>query len=266
MRANQFSLLPLGPAPSAGPFSFWALEPQRTNSQRLKVLTGGHCLAAQDSNPFHYCYHGRFSMVTAAQSKGASLDRASLLARRIGEALLRERIVPRFVDSYVVEHGRYGLQVHASLYKDLLTLLQREALLAMCAQALDLVSKGAFTPENRKSKPMARKDAVAFRRKFLAALTRQQHWNAGTALEFQSDLKMYEDILSRAATQRRRRKPFEAANHPFVDRCAFLLDSSFLENARLAASRALAGLEDLTGQITAQAFHQSDAQKTIKGS
>ena len=43
----------------------------------------------------------------------------------------------------------------------------------------------------------------------------------------------------------RSRKPFEAANHPFVDRCAFLLDSSFLEKARLAASRALTELEQL---------------------
>lgn len=205
-------------------------------------------------------------MVAPAQSKTPSPDRAALLAQRLSEALLRERLVPRFVDSYVVDYGRYGLQVHASLYKDLLTLLQREALLAMSAQALDLVSKGIVIPSARKTKPMTRKDASAFRQKFLAALTRQQHWNAGVALEFQSDLQMYEGILSRAVTRRRSRKPFEAANHPFVDRCAFLLDSSFLENARLAASRALVGLEDLTGQVTTQVFQESPAQKTTQRS
>jgi hypothetical protein len=99
---------------------------------------------------------------------------------------------------------------------------------------------------------MPRKDAAAFRQKFLAAMTRQQQWNVGTALEFQSDLKMYEDILvrARALPPRRSRKPFEATNHPFVDRCAFLLDSSFLENARLAASRALTHLESLATQLT----------------
>lgn len=62
---------------------------------------------------------------------------------------------------------------------------------------------------------------------------------------------MYEELLARAASTRRTRKPFEAANHPFVDRCAFLLDSSFMEKARLAASRALTGIEDLAAQIVA---------------
>jgi hypothetical protein len=62
-------------------------------------------------------------------------------------------------------------------------------------------------------------------------------------------LQLYEELLARAAAPRRSRKPFEAANHPFVDRCAFLLDSSFLENARVAASRALSELDSLAAQV-----------------
>ena len=189
-------------------------------------------------------------MAANPKSKNSATDISAELARKLIEALVRERVVPHFVDSYVVEHGRYGLQVHAALYRDLLTLLQREALLAISSQALEMVCKGNSPREDQKIAPMTRKDATAFRQKFLAALTRQQHWNAGTALEFQSDLRMYEDILARAHAPRRSRKPFEAANHPFVDRCAFLLDSSFLENARLAATRALSNLEILTTQIT----------------
>jgi hypothetical protein len=46
-------------------------------------------------------------------------------------------------------------------------------------------------------------------------------------------------------------------NHPFVDRCAFLLDSSFLENARLAASRALTTLEELASRETEQLFAEA---------
>src|SRR6267143_540006 len=53
------------------------------------------------------------------------------IATRITEALARERVVPRFVASYVLENGPHALQVHASLYRDLLALLQREALLAL---------------------------------------------------------------------------------------------------------------------------------------
>ena len=188
-------------------------------------------------------------MAANPKSKNRTTDFSAQLAEQLSEALIRERIVPRFVDSYVVEHGRYALQVHATFYRDLLTLLQREALLAVSAQALEFVCKGSGAREGRKITPMTRRDAAAFRQKFLAALGRHQRWNAGAALEFQSDLRMYEEILARASTPRRRRKPFEAANHPFVDRCAFLLDSSFLEDARLAASRALADLEALSTQL-----------------
>lgn len=192
-------------------------------------------------------------MTASAKSRRINPDRAATLAERLSEALLRERIVPRFVDSYVVEHGRHALQVHAGHYRDLLTIIQREALLALSSQALGMVSSGAAARE-RKIPPMTRKDATAFRQKFLAALTRRQQWNVGSALEFQSDLRMYEDILARAHRPRHSRKPFEATNHPFVDRCAFMLDSSFLENARLAASRALTGLETLATQLTVDIF------------
>jgi hypothetical protein len=182
--------------------------------------------------------------------KNPATDFSAELAKQLSESLLRERVVPHFVDSYVSEHGRYGLQVHAGFYRDLLTLIQREALLAISAQALELVCNRANFLEESRVPPMKRKDALAFRQKFLAALTRQQHWNVATALEFQSDLQMYEEILARARPPRRTRKPFEAANHPFVDRCAFVLDSSFLENARLAASRALTELEKLSTRLT----------------
>jgi len=183
------------------------------------------------------------------REKQISSDPPGELAQRISEALLRERIVPRFVDSYVVENGRHALQVHASLYRDLLALLQREALLALTVRALAIICNEPQPAGKSKPRPMLRRDATAFRRKFLASLTRQQGWTAGDALDFQRDLQMYEELLARAAATHRRRKPFEAADHPFVDRCAFLLDSSFMEKARLAANRTLAELEKLAAQV-----------------
>src|SRR5229473_2405115 len=177
-----------------------------------------------------------------------AIDAPGELAQRVSEALLRERLVPRFMDSYVVENGRQALQVHASLYRDLLELLQREALLALTVRSLAIVCNEPQTAGRSKPRPMLRRDATMFRRKFLAALARQQGWTAGDALDFQRDLQMYEELLARAAAKRRNRKPFEAADHPFVDRCAFLLDSSFMEKARLAANRTLAELEKLIVQ------------------
>ena len=100
---------------------------------------------------------------------------------------------------------------------------------------------------------MSRKDERIFRRKFLTALARQQKWTAGDALDFQTDLQIYEQLIRRNSASRRTRKSFEVANHPFVDRCAFLLDSSFMEKARFAASRALGDLEDLAAHLIASA-------------
>jgi hypothetical protein len=193
-----------------------------------------------------------------ARTKTNSVDVASELPARLAGALLRERIVPRFVDSYVVEHGRVGIQVHAAPYKDLLALLHREALIVMVVHALEVAT--TETPENPRSKPraMPRKEAAAFRRKFLAALTRWQKWTVGDALDFQKDLQMYEELIARSTS--RRRKPFEAANHPFVDRCAFLLDASFLEKARLATSRALSELESLSETVTTSVMQSRPIQ------
>lgn len=181
--------------------------------------------------------------------RAAAVDTSAELAARLTEALQRERIVPRFVDSYVVEYGRQGLQVHAALYRDLLSLLQREALIATSVHAIEVLAATETRATSKsKPRPMPRKEVVAFRRKYLAALARQQKWSVGDALDFQKDFQIYEELIARSSSARRR-KPFEAANHPFVDRCAFLLDSSFLEQARLAASRALNELEKLCEQV-----------------
>lgn len=155
--------------------------------------------------------------------------------------------MPRFVDSYVVENGRHALQVHAGHYRDLLALLQRETLLAATVRLIELVCAGPTT--GKKTTPLKRKDAALFRRKFLAALARALNWNAGDALDFQNDFQIYEGILSRNTGPRRWRKPFESAHHPFVDRCAFVLDSSFMEKARVAATRTLMEIEELAAHV-----------------
>jgi len=203
----------------------------------------------------------RASIRAMEREQQIKVDAPAALAQRLAEGLQRDRIVPRFVDSYVVEHGRQALQVHASLYRDLLELLQREALLAVTARALEITYAEPLPAGRGKPRPMLRKDGVAFRRKYLAALTRQQKWSAGDALDFQTDLQVYEDLLARNGSARRMRKPFEAANHPFVDRCAFVLDSSFLETARVAASRALNELENLAAQTAGAVLH---AQETAQ--
>lgn len=180
-------------------------------------------------------------------------DLAGELAQRLPEALVAERIIPRFVDSYVVEHGRHALQAHASLYRDRLALLQREALLALTVVTFENACFEPATSKKSKPRPMTQKDVTTFRRKFLTVLARTQKWTVGDAMDFQTDLQIYEQLIRRNSANRRTRKSFEVANHPFVDRCAFLLDSSFMEKARFAASRALGDLEDLATHVIASA-------------
>ena len=198
-------------------------------------------------------------MPVKSKTKNSPAEFATKLAQQLSEALIRERLVPRFVDSYVEQHGRYGLQVHAPLYRDLLTLLHREALLAISAKVLEIVTKGHEGAASVDSKPFNRREAALFRQKYIAAITRLQKWNAGDALDFQSDLQMYEEIVARASSPQRRRKPFEVANHPFVDRCAFVLDSSFMEKARVAASNALTDVESLATRLTLEALRSQTA-------
>ena len=182
-------------------------------------------------------------------SKQAARDPCAELAAEIVSALHRERLVPRFVDSYVVEYGRHALQTHPTRYRELLALLAREALLAMTVRALE---EAASSPRQSKAsgKRGSSGSAQAFRRNFLTAMARQQKWSAGAALDFQAELRVYEELLMRRPGAKRARKPFETADHPFVDRCAILLDPSFIEQARMAAGRALAELERLAAGLT----------------
>jgi hypothetical protein len=184
-----------------------------------------------------------------AAEKQSKTNLPAEIARQLHEALLRDRIVPRFVDTYVLENSRQALQVHAVMYRDLLALLQREALLELSVRALEIICDEPRAQGRAKPRPMPRREAALFRKKFLAALVRQQGWTVGQALDFQRDFQLYEDLLASTPRTRRTRKPFEAANHPYVDRCAFLLDSSFLEQARVAASRTLTELENLAAQV-----------------
>src|SRR5277367_3323950 len=109
------------------------------------------------------------------------LDVPTEVAAKVTAALQQERVIPRFVDSYVVEHGRYALQVHAALYRDLLGLLQREALLAATARALELSTVAPQISKKSKPRLAQRKDVALFRQKYLATLTRLHKWTAGDA-------------------------------------------------------------------------------------
>jgi len=101
-----------------------------------------------------------------------------------------------------------------------------------------------------KSKPrlMPRRDATAFRRKFLASLTRQQGWTAGDALDFQRDLQLYEELLARAAAKGRARKPLKQRT---ILRRPLRLSAGLVLHGKRAPGRepGTNGMEGLAAQV-----------------
>jgi hypothetical protein len=186
--------------------------------------------------------------------------RASALVTELLVALQRDRLIPRFVDSYVEEHRRYALQAHPARYRELLALLTREALIALTLRALEGAANPGASPKPRLRKA-PHSSGRTFRRDFLTALAHQQGWSAGDSLEFQADLRLYEDLLARRPASRRAPKALEAADHPFVDRAAILLDPSFLEQARVAATRALLELDRLADEVTSRVLARPASSK-----
>src|SRR5207253_6384312 len=100
-----------------------------------------------------------------AKGRQSMADAAAALARQLHLALLRERIVRRFADSYVLENERQALQAHAVMYRDLLALLDREALLALSVRALEIVCDEPRAQGRSKPRPMARREAALLDRK-----------------------------------------------------------------------------------------------------
>jgi hypothetical protein len=76
-----------------------------------------------------------------------------------------------------------------------------------------------------------------FREEFFVALGQALGWTEEDANEFWRDLELYEKLgeLENRRQPKRQTRPIAAG--PFVDRVAFLLDPSLMEQARRAASK-----------------------------
>ncbi len=170
------------------------------------------------------------------------------------EAQATTRGDTRQSDTYVVEHGRYGIQVHPTRYRELLDTIGREAALAMAARALEAHARLAAGRKPRPSRREMVRAVRMFRGQFLVALTRQQSWSAGDSLEFQADLALYES-LGAASSRQKRQGRLGSSEGPFADRCAFLLDPSMMEQARAASGKLLLELERLADVLVEKTFN-----------
>ena len=175
-------------------------------------------------------------------------------------ALDRDEMVPRFLDMYAAEHRRPGRADHPGLYREQLETIRREAILAMVLRIEAALPKrlkvhvpvrsprknarGKHGRGVRPKKSRSSRDTWEFaipildlfREEFFVALGRALEWSQLDAEEFWRDLELYEKL--RASNSRRVGRIARAVpTGPFVDRVAFLLDPSLMEQARRATAK-----------------------------
>jgi len=178
--------------------------------------------------------------------------RARETATQLLGALEAEQLVPRFVDSYVMACDRPGLKASPLRYRELLSTLQRECLLAMVARMSVELPQHLTRRQRGMRRGAATGISEAFHETFLTSLAESLDWTGCDRGEFRRDLALYVQLAARQRRPMKRGKPTAAG--PFVDRCALLLDPALLEKARDAAARFLVELEGVAESVLTRVF------------
>jgi hypothetical protein len=193
------------------------------------------------------------------------------LAARILAAISEQRLAARFIEGYAKQFERAELIVHKERNRELELILEREILLAMLARiAHTLEGDARAHPRGRtREKPLVA-DTNRFLRELVASIGRERGWTAGDSMEILSELSLYRAIMAknsapvaRASGGVRLGSGFRRGANagPFVDRCAFVLDPSMMENARVSSAKTLREIESLADQLLEECVRSSRTQK-----
>jgi hypothetical protein len=202
-------------------------------------------------------------------------EAATLLLRTLDQ----NEMVQRFLDMYAAEYRRPGRADHPAHYRDQLETIRREAILTMVLRlesALPERLKVRVPVESRRKKKLGKRGRRTgskqskrgtggwefaipvldlFREEFFVALGQALSWTEQDADEFWRDLELYEK-LQRGEQRRSARSIRSTASGPFVDRVAFLLDASLIDQARRAASKFQEELEDAADRVLRKVLSQ----------
>lgn len=177
------------------------------------------------------------------------------LAHRLVLAVRDGNLAGAFIENYAKQYNRREFTVHADRARELQIIVEREILLAAAAQVAVYAEESAAQRRARSGARSGMGDAGRFVRELISAIGTEMRWTAGDVIDFRGDFTLYREImLSRSAKSAGIPRSFRrtGASGPFVDRCAFLLDPSMMENARQAAAK-------LAQQIEALALGNFDA-------
>jgi len=186
------------------------------------------------------------------------LTHAGELAHHLVSAIARDAMAMEFVRGYAERHDRRKVVVNAERLREMESTIGREALLLIAADVRRLLPRAFGFSRNPRPEELAL--CETFYTEFLEALGRALEWHpaeAGNEAEtFRRDLEIYTSWRGRDRTRPARRKE-GGADSPFPDRCAILLDSAMMEQARRAAGRFQADLLRLGARIFGQLGRQA---------
>jgi hypothetical protein len=164
------------------------------------------------------------------------LTHASELAHLLVTAITRDAMAMKFVRAYAERHDRRKVVSNVERLREMERTISREALLLIAAEVRRLLPRAFGFSGNPRPEDRALCDA--FYAEFLEALGRALEWpfveveTEGEA--FRKDLEVYVGWRERNPTIPVLRKPRDES--PFPDRCAILLDSAMMDQARRAAA------------------------------
>ncbi|HKN62454.1 MAG TPA: hypothetical protein VJW93_14830, partial [Candidatus Acidoferrales bacterium] len=201
-------------------------------------------------------------------------EAATLLLRTLDQ----NEMVQRFLDMYAAEHRRPGRADQPAHYREQLETIRREAILAMVLRVEGALPKRLRVrvpmrapkrqakSKGKKSKTKAARKSRGwefaiplldlFREEFFVALGQALNWGEDDADEFWRDLELYEKLSAQEDRRHTRREARLSAAGPFVDRVAFLLDPSLMEQARRAASKFHRELDAASDRVLGKVLSQ----------
>src|SRR5208282_1528101 len=201
-------------------------------------------------------------------------EAATLLLRTLDQ----NEMVQRFLDMYAAEHRRPGRADQPAHYREQLETIRREAILAMVLRVEGALPKRLrvrvpMRAPKRQAKSKGKKSETKaarksrgwefaiplldlFREEFFVALGQALNWSEDDADEFWRDLELYEKLSAQEDRRHTRREARLSAAGPFVDRVAFLLDPSLMEQARRAASKFHRELDAASDRVLGKVLSQ----------
>jgi len=163
------------------------------------------------------------------------LTHAGELAHLLVAAIARDAMVIEFVRRYAERHDRLKVVANVERLREMDSIISREALLLVAAEVRGLLPRAFGLSRNPKLEELELCDI--FYKEFLEALGRNLEWplteRETEAEAFRRDLETYTSWHHRDGTAPAKAK----TGSPFPDRCAILLDSAMMDQARRAATK-----------------------------